>query len=230
MVIYIKVATFNIQNRYMQDEFIDDIKYLNTLNKFILDEKIDILGLQEVVSKIKNGLSTSHKIYGESRLSSLLDFSKYNEYNPVITDYEVVSNKTYHLPFIGSKIPRIATVLTINSDEVLLRVINTHLCLYKYHEVKKKELDKLIDIVKTSELPTIIMGDFNLRENAEDLKYFQDKLAPLGIKMVENIKKTFGRKILDYIFVSDCFNIKNINTVKTDLSDHNALIVDLSLK
>lgn len=229
-MIYIKVATFNIQNRYIQDEFFDDIKYLNTLNQFIDKEKIDILGLQEVVADLRNKLKNSYKIYGESRLTSLLNFSKYNEYNPILTNYEVVSNRTYHLPFLGSKIPRIATVVTLNSDEVLVRVINTHLCLYKYHEVKKRELDKLLEIVKKTEIPTIIMGDFNLRENAEDLKYFQDELAPLGIKMVENDKATFGNKILDYIFVSDSFNVDKINVVKTDLSDHNALIVDLSLK
>ncbi len=221
-----KIATFNIQNRYLQENFLTDYEYIEKLIEFIKNNKLDILGLQEVVPSIKKELIKEFNFYGKGRF--LLP-TRVNEYNPVITNYNVISTETIKLPFLRSFLPRIATITTVNSDETLVKVINTHLCLYKYHTVKQKELDKIIDIIKNTETPIILMGDFNMKETSDEFKTFLERIKKLDMKLVPNKESTYNNSKLDYIFVSNAFKINEVDVIDSKISDHKALVVDLSL-
>jgi len=218
-VIILRVSTFNIQNFYLKDDDID--KYFNKLYKFIKLYNIDLIGMQEVVEELFNKFKY---ISGKPRM---IINSKYNEYNPICSKYELISTKTYHLPVLNSFIPRIATVSIYNINGKRLRIINTHLALYKYHFVKHLEFNKLINIIKSDDVLTILMGDLNLRENSKDLALFINLMDSVNMKMVDNKDATYNNKILDFIFVSKSINYKNVKVISTCLSDHNMLMCDV---
>ena len=218
-----KICTFNIQNKYKKN--IEDYKILE---KYIIKNKIDILGIQELTKVGNRYLKNIFNIFGRGRLLFPFIYLKYNEYNSIITKFNVIKTKTYFLPFLGSKIPRIATECIINNNGKLIRVINTHLCLEKYHRVKKRQLNKLYKIISKSDIPTIIMGDFNSKESNYEFKEFVLKLEKLGISKIKNNKNTFNKKIIDYIFISDSFKVKNIKVDESiNISDHYPLIIDI---
>lgn len=224
-----KIATFNLQNRYMQDNKLTDVEYIEKLTEFINNNQIDILGVQELVYGIRKKLLKKYSLFGNSRFHLLKHF-KYNEYNSIITDLEVINTKTYMLPYFGSVIPRIATEVIVNSNNKMIRIINTHLCLYRYHKVKIKELNKLLEIIKKEDIPTIIMGDFNLRDDSNEFKYFCEELNKLNIRYVKNKEFTYKNRILDYMFASKNIDIGKVEVIESGLSDHKILIANMYIK
>ena len=217
-----RISTFNVQNFYLKEnENIDE--YYNKLSKFIKTYSIDIIGMQEVVKELYNKFD---KIIGKPRM---IINSKYNEYNPIYSKYEAVREKTYHLPVLNSFIPRIATVAVYNANGKIIRIINTHLALYKYHFVKRLEFKKLIKIIEKENIPTILIGDLNLSKESSDLKYFKEELSKIDMKLVENTSSTYKNEILDFVFVSKYMEYKNVKVIGNKLSDHKALICDIVL-
>ena len=93
----ITISSFNIQNdikNYSIDKEKEIIKYLK-------NNKIDILNLQEVYSKLDKDLvkdidSLKYNMFGKYRFFLKRILNRINEKTPIITKYNVVSYKTYN--------------------------------------------------------------------------------------------------------------------------------------
>ena len=223
------ICTFNIQN--------DSRKY-NTSKKdqiinLLKTNHVDIYNLQEVYSKIDKDLrktlkTLSYSIYGAYRF---LIPNRYNEKTPIITNKKVISNKTYHLPFLPSIVKRIITKVEIEDEGRVISIYNTHLD-FKYDSIKERQLKKILSILKKDHNPIILTGDFNLKTNKEIFNNFVSELEKLGIKHIDVSDKTLKiskyHRAIDHIFISDTFKLISKKRI-TDLniSDHYPVLIEI---
>lgn len=243
------VMTFNIQNKKNEDtkEKVDNI--FNILDK----EKIDIIGMQEVAPQYYRKLEENKKynITGNYRLGKSI-FCKifayidsYNEATPIITKNKILYSKTIKLPWIPpiteikkalfkykSITPRIITIIKIKKDNQIITILNTH--LEKRIEVlQKKQLKKILSIIKKIDTPFILMGDFNMKETNKLFFQFCEEISKLGGRKVSIEGKTLknNRKdnlSIDHIFCRN-FLVNEVNILDNEISDHYAVKVELNL-
>ena len=228
------VSTFTIQNdfkKYKKTKSYEIYQYLTKNN-------IDILGLQEVFYMcnydLKKLIKHSFFMKGKYRFFLKIIHLTSNEKTPIISKHKVVSHKTYHLPYRPSPLKRVLTNMVIDYNGKLISVYNTHL-ESELDSVKQKQLNMILDIIYNDNLPKIIMGDFNLKNDHPLLKNFIDKLNSLNIKRVPVEENTFkmakSNKAIDHIFIGDEFEINSFEVIKTiSISDHYPILVNLKIK
>ena len=230
----IRISTFNIQNDFKKYE---DNKTKDIYN-YIRKNNIDIIGLQEVYSKLLKDLKVQIKdrynLIGKYRFISKILLNRVNEMNPIITKYDIITNKTYNLPHLPSLLKRIVTKAVIDYNGKKISIYNTHLD-FKYDKVKKKQLDKIYKLIKKDNNPIILFGDFNLKNNKEIFNNFTDKLEELSIYRVHLDEKTFKeskyKREIDHIFISKDFKLLNKEVVKDlEISDHFPVLIDVELQ
>lgn len=226
------ICTFNIQNDFNDYNISKRDKIINLLK----NNHIDIYNLQEVYTKIDKDLTKSLKkisynIYGAYRF---LIPNRYNERTPIITNKKVLSNRTYHLPFLPSIIKRIITKVEIEDQGRVISVYNTHLN-FKYESLKERQLKKVLKILKKDSNPIILTGDFNLKTNKEIFNNFVDELKKMGIDHIDVSDKTLKiskyHRAIDHIFISDTFKLiskKRITDLNT--SDHYPVLIEVDYK
>ena len=223
------ISTFNVQN--------DIGKYSKEKTNIILDylkkSKIDVLSLQEVYSSLdrdlRKNLPIPYTSYGRYRFILRRILNRINEKTPIITNYKVNSYKTYALPFLPSFLKRVMTKVEIQDEDMTISVYNTHLD-FQRDVVKKRQLNKILKIIKKDTNPIILMGDFNLKTNNTIFLDFIKELDDINIKHIDIKEKTLKiskyHRAIDHIFVSKEFEVKEKKLI-TDIptSDHYPVLV-----
>lgn len=236
------IATFNIQNKYKIKDYsgIDSYgDHVIELVNFINDNNIDIIGIQELTSNYKKRLvkliNKKYKIVGKYRFTCLGNLipiiKKYNETNSIITNKEILSTRTIHLPFFP-RLPRIVTTINLKIKNKEIRVINTHL-EHREKTIRSKQLMRIIKLLKKNNKDTILMGDFNAVVEDIEFKKFMEELKNLNYKRIDiNIPTHRIRNHpIDHIFIPNKWEINNINIPKLNkkISDHKPIIVEVTI-
>ena len=227
------ISTFNIKNdyrKYTKEKTKDIIKYLK-------DNKIDILNLQEVYKKLDKDLSKelktiNYKRIGKYRGISRLFLRPFNESTPIVTNKKIVEVKHYKLPFLPSIQKRIMTKVVIDYNNELISVYNTHLD-FKFDKVKKRELDRIYEIISKDKNKVILTGDFNLKVNKKIFLNFIEKLKEINIIRVQinekTLKQSMYNRAIDHIFVSKDFDILDARVIKElEISDHYPVLIRIN--
>ncbi len=228
----LKICTFNIQNNY--DNY--NLSKTKELFNFLIEKEIDILCLQEVFDLCQKDLrdllkQKNYDLSGAYRFK-LKILKRINEATPIITRVPVLSTKTYHLPFLPSGLKRVLTKVKIQYENEQLVIYNTHLD-YQYALVKKRQLKRIIRILKREKFPIILTGDFNLKVSNEIFQNFIKELEQLGIYHVEFNEKTWknarSNKAIDHIFLDKRYKVIKKEVVKTlNMSDHYPVMVEIN--
>lgn len=228
------ISTFNIQNNYKNYDKIKSKQIYSYLKK----NKIDILGLQEVFNKcssdLLNYLNNDYQMIGEYRFLSKFLLRRFNEKTPIITNYKIISNKTYHLPHFPSVLKRVLTHIVIEYKGKEISIYNTHLEVRNL-SVKKRQLKKIYNLLKNDHREKILMGDFNLKTNKTIFLDFVSLLESIGMTRIPLNEKTlkqsrYSREI-DHIFISNGFALKKKQVIKNlNISDHYPVIVELEVE
>ena len=229
------ISTFNIQNDYFKySKEKTDIIY-----KYLRKNDIDILGLQEVYRTLDRDLSDylcmkNYNCVGGYRLHFKYLFKRFNEKNPIITKKNIISYKTFYLPFLPSITKRVLTKVEIEDKNRIISIYNTHLEVRNLF-VKKRQLKRILKIISKDKNPIILMGDFNLKTNKELFLDFIYKLKLLNIKHIDILDKTLKsskyHRAIDHIFISDDFTLVEKKLVKNiPISDHYPVIIKVKDK
>ena len=228
-----KISTFNIQNNYKS---YDNCKTRDIYN-YLKDNDIDILALQEVFGRCSDDLEVllknKYHMVGKYRFLSKFLLRRFNEKNPIITKYKIISFKTYNLPFLPSLLKRVITHIVIEYKGKEISIYNTHLEVL-ISNVKKRQLKKIYNLIANDPREKILMGDFNLKNNNPLFLNFVNSLEEIGIKRVPLNEKTlklsrYSREI-DHIFLSEGFIIKKKEVIKNlSISDHYPVMIELDL-
>ncbi len=156
-----------------------------------------------------------------------------------------------------SVFPRICTICEVFSKELncKIRVFNTHfdhICGPARTLGVRIILEYMHRLGVKEKLPTILMGDFNARPGSKPVRMLTENLHPYTDIHLTNIYSRFdqdkihnsyhgfrgtrkGRRPIDYIFVSDDFEIEDAYLDHSNLngyypSDHFPLVAVLGLK
>ena len=228
-----KVSTFNIQNNYK----CYDKDKTKAIYQYLKDNDIDVLGLQEVFGKCSDDLEPlikkSYHMEGKYRFLSKYILRRFNEKNPIITKYKIISFKTYNLPFLPSLLKRVITHVVIEYKGKEISIYNTHLEVL-ISNVKKRQLKKIYNLIADDPREKILMGDFNLKNNNPLFLNFVNSLEEIGMRRVPLNEKTlklsrYSREI-DHIFLSEGFILKEKEVVKNlSISDHYPVMIELDL-
>ena len=226
----ITISTFNIQNDikdYSKDKEIEIINYLKK-------NKIDILNLQEVYSSLDKDLSLDIKLinynmFGKYRFFFKRIFNRINEKTPIITRYNVINKKNYQLPFLPSTLKRVMTKIEVEIDNKIVSIYNTHLD-YMLDITKKRQLNKILKIIKKDNNPVILTGDFNLKNNNIIFNNFVKEMKDIGINHIDVLDNTWKpskyHRAIDHIFISNDFKLKSKEIIKNiNISDHYPILV-----
>ena len=231
----ITISSFNIQNdikNYSIDKEKEIIKYLK-------NNKIDILNLQEVYSKLDKDLAKDidilkYNMFGKYRFFLKRILNRINEKTPIITKYNVVSYKTYNLPFLPSTLKRVMTKVEVEIDGRLVSIYNTHID-YMMDITKKRLLNKILKIIKKDNNPIILTGDFNLKNNNEIFNNFRKEMKRININHIDMGDNTWKpskyHRAIDHIFISDDFKLDSKEIVKNiEISDHYPILIKVEFK
>lgn len=135
---------------------------------------------------------------------------------------------------------RAALITQLNiSNGKLLQIINIHGIWNKDRLGDERTINQskfLIEAALEKNIPTIILGDFNLIPDSESIKlmdsHFINLIKEYGIK---STRPTFddgldrGDMVVDYIFVNNQIKVNDFKVVNTDISDHLPLILDFEI-
>ena len=94
----------------------------------------------------------------------------------------------------------------------------------------------ILEAAKRKNIPTIIVGDFNLFPETKSIgilnKEFKNLIDEYKIK---STRPTFddgtdkGNNVVDYIFVNDKIKVNEFGVINTNISDHLPLILDFDI-
>ena len=239
-----KILTFNVRNRYRTKNYDGIYKNKDTvimLSKYIKENNIDVICLQEVIESYRDRLTYELKDYtpygnprmGRSIFTKVIDkIKRFNESVNIYTNLDVSANKNYRLPFLPDLLPRVATRIDIKNKNIT--IINTHLSAYNKIS-KNRQLKKLYKIIKKINNPIILLGDFNMNTKSNVLTSFIKKLELLGINHMDIQGRTFKKSKrdmpIDHIFISNSLKVKSIDKItdkEVSFSDHYPILLEIS--
>ncbi len=254
----LKICTFNVRN----DNLIKDLakeKIVDCYQSLFYTNEIQVLATQEMVKPTLDILKKKFPEYqylgrgryGKGRLkNSIRTLRKYNEHATVITKLLVIKEKTIALPWIPSNLkdfyhgvftyqsvtPRVLTDVVLQIEKQQIRLLNTHLDCHM-NNVRRRQLNYILKYIKGSNLPVILLGDFNSDlSNKLFIKFIED-LEKLGLKRVEYNHKTFRKSKkdtpIDHIFIPKEYKIENMEVISSEelekYSDHYPLCVTIRI-
>ena len=237
-----KLLSFNVRNRYKIKNYDGTYKNNDTVKKlsnYIIQNKIDVVCLQEVIELYRDRLTlelNDYKVYGNPRMgrsifTKVIDIIKrFNESVNIYSNLKIVKNINYRLPFLPDLLPRVATRIDLKNN---ITVINTHLSAYNKIS-KNRQLKKLYKIIKKIDNPVILLGDFNMNIKSNILTRFINELDLIGIKHIDIKGRTFKKSKrdlpIDHVFVSKELKIKKIEKIKdkeVSFSDHYPILIEM---
>lgn len=246
----LSIASINVQNKYKLKKYNGLYKgedHIRQLLNLIKKYNLDIIGLQEVnpryAIRLQEMLDKKFIYYGKSRYPKNVITRKipyletFNESVPIITNQKVLKKSTKVLPWLSSYVPRIVTILKIETKELgTITILNTHLDNRK-DKTKAKELTYLLRIISKIKDPVILMGDFNMTTKNKNFQNFIQEMKKINITHIDIGTNTFKNSksdyAIDHIFLSNLFQIESIFLEKDkkyeNFSDHYPLILKLHL-
>lgn len=236
----LKVGSWNI--------FVYGDREFSKMAELVEEENIEILGIQEAARYFdeEEELNSAKEIaeeldYNWQQFDSV-DFrpeKPFTQGNAILSKYPIEKAEKHNLnpewvDYDGTyeTEPRILIEAVIDVGGEKIRFLTTHLQYsnrFESNDIKDAEIEKLIEIVENSDLPTILSGDFNLHSSTEEIQRIAEK-----INRVEDDSPTWTTEPfehqgwtvkdleyrLDNIFYSDDFSEMNHETIYSELSDH----------
>lgn len=230
------ICTFNIRNYYLCNKDDRDDNFYK-LREFIIDNGIDVMGMQEVTRNVERKIRrelNGYSLFGKYRYGKLPDLRGTNEGVFILSRDKGTDNYSRYLIgagfLYGSVVPRVMVSCYIRD----ILFINVHL---EYMSMKAKRvcLERLFYYIdKNRDKNIVLMGDFNMTFRNGYFREFIENMRKLHINLVNNNVNTYigdkGKKILDYIFVSKGIDLIDSYTDNSIcISDHIPFIVRISL-
>lgn len=211
-------------------------QHIKTIGQFLKSEKPDVVGLVEVdLGSIRHGFESQVEVLGESLNHFNVcqikygDNSKFN-YLPVIKKQgnaflykDVFSNAQFHHFDKGTK----TLIIELELENVVFFLV--HLALGS--KTRLNQIAQLYKLIKNTQKPIIIGGDFNLMLGDIEIELFLE--ASGLINPNKDKSPTFPSwnptKNLDFILHSPEIKVNDFRIPKIPHSDHLPLILDFEI-
>jgi endonuclease/exonuclease/phosphatase family metal-dependent hydrolase len=120
--------------------------------------------------------------------------------------------------------------IRVKLGEKELRLFNTHLDYRGNPRIRRIQVQEMLSLIGPIEEPTILLGDLNARPDAEELQVLFATLRDAWVK--ENgpgytYPSHAPDRRIDYLLVSDHIEIRRIEVIATEASDHRPLLAEI---
>lgn len=234
----LRVMSYNIHHGEGLDKKVD----LERIAKLILDQKADLVGLQEV----DRGCERTQKRDLPAELAKLtgmhVHFEKNIPYqggeygNAVLTRFPIKRAKNTHYKMLreGEQRGVLQLVLDVNGREVLF--LNTHIDYRPDDAERVLNVGELKGIVAAAgQTPVIMVGDFNATPESRTITnvkaFMTDSWTVVGQGEGFTIPVRKPTKRIDYIWITPAsIEPRTMEVLHTEASDHLPVIAELRLK
>lgn len=245
----LKILQWNILRKEDPDHIVQFIKQTNP----------DIVVAQELIENTEKKIDTAKYIsnklgfnyfFKEADTWSPAKNNKTSQGNVIFSRFPITESKfsqltkPYHNPPDANYEGRVYVEITTKINNKLLSIGTTHLAFspkFVITKKREKEVDNLIDVIKSKKSAFIFSGDLNSPPNSYTIKQIQKYLAHAGPDYSQPTWTTkpfdyHGQfkedKLcwrLDYIFTTKDIKIIKSQIIKTDYSDHLPILLTLNL-
>ncbi len=229
--IKIKILSWNV---YFDDRS-GQVRYPKII-KHIINQKADVICLQEVTHDFLKRLK-SNVVLQQYQFIIANRFKHYT--NLTLTKLSIKSKKTLRLT---SRMNRVAVYSVLGSSEKELLVVNLHLeSMLNDSPIRREQLNFVQEVTRNKK-NVLICGDFNFGDvEKDDIKlskiFFdigkQNKSFTYDIKNNKLAAKTKFKietsRRLDRFYIRGSIASTNYKVVKTFLSDHYPILVELKI-
>ncbi|MCJ7769722.1 MAG: endonuclease/exonuclease/phosphatase family protein, partial [Dehalococcoidales bacterium] len=222
----IKLMTFNLHNGFNTKGELD----LEALAVVIEENDADIVALQE----ISRGWLVNGSVDMLSWLSQRLDMPYISGPtagllwgNAILSKYAITDYSNYELPSDDLCIERGFTAVIVDTGDIDLQIIATHLHhIEKDSDIRQAQVPLILDYWDNAP-NTIILGDFNARPNAPEMEMFYqagllDTLVDQPNALTFNSANLYER--IDYIWLSPDIQLVESYVPFSQASDHLAVV------
>lgn len=235
-----RIMTFNIQHCLdYQNDKIDIDLFVNTIKNI----NPDICGLNEVRGEGPlDGYTDQTNALGDGLgynryFAKAIDVQGTSPYgNAFVTRYPVKSVETVAVPDpifkyeIGKYESRcvLKAVVDVSGKDVLVLVCHMGLALGE----RKNAVKEICKIVDSTDMPLVLMGDFNALPDSEELKPLFERLSDTDALAQVKGKCTFPSYKpnikIDYIFYKN-MKCTGVETVEKVVSDHYPVVAEFEI-
>ena len=193
----------------------------------------DIVGVQEVhrgtwqarfrdqAAELER-LTAMQLVFGRAMGKGSSDYG-----NAVLTRGTIVDTRIDPLPGKGE--PRSLLGATIEIDGVRLIAYVTHLVAWARFgsRTRLQQAEAVARLVAKSELPFVLMGDFNTNPTGEELRVFHDGTIVTSCFAEKIVTHRATKQCLDYIFTDPNWRIRDARVIERGPSDHWPLLATI---
>jgi endonuclease/exonuclease/phosphatase family metal-dependent hydrolase len=223
------VMTYNIAGH---DELVDG-DHVRHIAEAIQRLRPDIVALQEVHRKTWQvrfrdqlaELESRTRLHGYFAPSYVLWGGGYG--NAILTRGQIVQAQVHPLPCIGE--PRALLEATIRIDGATISFYATHLASWGRlnSKLRAEQLRCLARLVRTSDYPYILAGDFNTGPHSPEMEAFRrENVAQLASRAVGPTFPLWNAQ-LDYIFADYGWQVRASRAWPIETSDHLPVTAEL---
>ena len=226
-----KITTLNLAGYKNWHEREDKIvTYLDITQSdlvFLQEVKYDAAQSPLTQSKLLNTKLPSPYLYSHTSVSRIFESSgkESREGLAVLSKYPIVDSEVIVLKKrADDKHTRIIQKVSVLIDKKAVNFTNVH---FSNNDYSDEQLQETLDIIKARNETSVILGDFNIFDiNTVRDMYSADYFASTDITKYVSFPSEDAT--LDYILVPHVYTVESLS-VGEDLSDHNALTINLNL-
>lgn len=228
---------------------------LSKIADFLESSQADIICLQELSinnpeQSIKDGVKHIEEKLGYyvQKCEISLDDSEMKLANAIFSKYPIKDSRNVWINkptgtghYDDEYIAYVELKLDLNGSEVIIGTVHmSYTNAFNPTQRKLDETEKLISTIRKNKSKFILTGDFNAKPDSKVITRISELLANSGPDLKENTwtTKPFSYEgfvadtldwRLDYIFSTPDLVVKQIEILKTDLSDHLPILAEFYL-
>jgi endonuclease/exonuclease/phosphatase family metal-dependent hydrolase len=221
---HLKLMTYNIRHA----KGLDNVVNLERIEQEIRLSGADIVALQEVDRYLPRSQFTDQvrslalELQMDYSFEPTLSLALMQYGNAVLSKYPIVATSFVPLPGWGE--PRTMMTTTVSIDGREIDIVNLHLGVYA-HE-RAKQFAVVLTEMEKRKTPSILMGDFNMTMESEQLLSLQKILY--GIPLDEPGSTVLGGGQIDHIFANFPMATERVYTLPGNASDHLPVVAEMS--
>jgi endonuclease/exonuclease/phosphatase family metal-dependent hydrolase len=222
----LKFITFNIRHALGMDDRVD----LERIHTIIAQLDANVVALQEVdrfmsrSGHVDQVAELARALQMDWRYAASLRHGRSEYGNAVLSKLRIAEDEVIFFP--GERERRSLLKVKLDTPFGLIGVMTTHLGVTERDRIR--QMPMLIAQLMKEEIPSILMGDFNMESNHD----LMEGLCRFGWKEVKLDDTKYGTVIgggtVDHIFVRELQNVSKAYSFATAASDHSVVIVEIS--
>lgn len=233
----VRVMSYNIHHGEGNDGQVD----LKRIAAIILQEKVDIVALQEVdrgvlrTGRIDLPAELARLTGMESYFGANINFQGGDYGNALLSRFPIISRTNLHYQMLRPNEQRGIQQIVVNARGCQMTILNTHLDYRADDSERKLNVQEIQKLIRPSLYATLLCGDFNTQPDSEVYQelgtFLTDSWKVAGQGNGWTFPSSEPNRRIDFMWASEDNRTRPVKlwTYPSVASDHAALIGDFQI-